>query len=121
MEANKARTGITFAEILAHLSAIQGSVEASFASKMLSIINPEMPVLDSMVLYKLGLKKPSPKSPSRMDETVVVYHKICEWYTNFFGKEDFTKWIALFDEHFPNSGISDVKKVDFVLWQMAND
>jgi len=118
MEANKFNKQISFKIILNHLSNIQNTVEASFASKMLSIINPDMPVLDSKVLQKLSLKKPSPISPKKIDETIQLYDKICDWYKAFKNTNQYTQWIKLFNQHFPNSGISDVKKIDFVLWQL---
>ncbi|MCL2570577.1 MAG: hypothetical protein FWE16_05255 [Firmicutes bacterium] len=121
MEKHKANKSIRFQEILIFLSGIQDTVEASFASKMLSIINPDMPVLDSKVLFKLGLKKPAADCPTKLQDTVELYNKICEWYTEFYCKADFKNWIKLFDGYYQNSGISAAKKVDFVLWQMDNE
>jgi len=121
LEKHKSNTNINFKEILEYLSSIQNSIEASFASKMLSIINPSMPVLDSKVLHKLGLKKPSINCPDRINESVLLYEKICEWYKDFWQTENFKECMDLFDSCFPNSCISDEKKVDFILWQMDND
>jgi len=118
LEKNKTNSSITFSEILKALSSMGKGVEASFASKMLSIINPEMPVLDSKVLDKLSLKLPKRDSSTRFEEILVVYEKICAWYKDFFKRPESKAWIDLFDKHYPNSGINPVKKVDFVLWQM---
>ena len=118
LERNKANDTIEFKEILVFLSSIQNSVEASFATKMLSIIRPKAPVWDSKVLDKLNLKKPKINSPRRIEETFEVYERICAWYEDFFARAQFKEWIELFDKHYPNSGIDSVKKVDFVLWQM---
>ena len=115
MQKHKANTSITFGEVLEFLSSIAGTVEASFASKMLSIIDPEMPVLDSKVLQKLGLKK---RTGCDQAEAVRIYDRICDWYSGFMGTKECAEWIDLFNRHFPNSGISNVKKIDFVLWQM---
>jgi len=115
MENHKHNAKTSFKEILTFLSSIQDTTEASFASKMLSIINPDMPVLDSKVLQKLKIKK---SAKSTLDEAVNIYNQICDWYDDFVETETFKSWINLFDEHFPNSGISAAKKIDFVLWQM---
>jgi len=120
LETNKSRANIELKEILVYLSSIQNSIEASFATKMLSTINPDMPVLDSKVLAKLGLKKPSANSLARIEETLQIYERICDWYREFYTKSDFTEWMGLFDKYFPNSGINPVKKIDFILWQMDN-
>ena len=115
LEQNKGSKVIGFHEILIFLSGIEGKVEASFASKMLSIINPNMPVLDSKVLEKLGIKK---RVGSNINDVVMIYNKICEWYDGFYKTSEYHQWITLFDEMFPNSGISSAKKIDFILWQV---
>lgn len=51
-------------------------------------------------------------------------HKFCEKYTLYKAKfyeymesEEGKKAVKLFDEKFPETSISDVKKVDFVIWK----
>jgi len=50
MAQQKNNESLTFEEVLNHLYKTAGSIEGSFASKLLSMINPDMPVLDSRVL-----------------------------------------------------------------------
>jgi len=115
LEDHKANKQMAFQQILRFLSSVSDTVEASFASKMLSIINPDMPVLDSKVLNKLKIKKP----PGSSQQGVVgIYSEICDWYDGFKKTQAYTEWIDLFNEHFPNSGISPAKKIDFILWQL---
>ena len=38
-------------------------------------------------------------------------------FYDYMASEEGIKVIHLFDEYFPESGIMDVKKIDFVLWQ----
>jgi len=116
LEEHKADTDITFETILKFLSSIENKVEASFATKMLSTINPNMPVWDRKVLQKLSLKKPKANSPTRIKEVLELYEEICSKI--FTENADFKKWIDLFDKYYPNSEINPVKKIDFVLWQM---
>ena len=118
LEKNKTRKDIGFSEILAYLSTIQNSIEASFASKMLSIINVDAPVLDRKVLAKLNFKLPKLSSKDRVGDTIVLYNKIENWYNDFYTTSKFKDWINLFDGFYPNTDISAAKKVDFVLWQL---
>ena len=48
---------IKYDEIIDYFYSKTNRVEASFSSKMLATINPEMPILDSQVLLNMGLKK----------------------------------------------------------------
>ncbi|MCL2822165.1 MAG: hypothetical protein FWD86_03075, partial [Firmicutes bacterium] len=95
LQQNKSNGNIDFEQILIFLSAIQGSMEASFATKMLSIINTDMPVWDSKVIAKLNsgiydecknavmdklsLTHPPKSSPSRTKDAVALYKEICRW------------------------------------------
>jgi len=118
LERNKHNVNISFQTILQFLSSIQNSIEASFATKMLSTINPNMPVWDRKVLIKLSLKKPNANSPTRLQETLQTYDNICKWYKEFFNLKTCNQWLNLFDKYHPNTKINPVKKVDFILWQM---
>src|SRR5688572_6861082 len=50
---------VSFGEALRALYAATGRVEASFASKLIATLDPEQPVIDSVVFKNLGLKLPS--------------------------------------------------------------
>jgi len=120
MEKHKNDKGLTFEAVLERLHKKTGSVEASFASKLLSMINPDMPVLDSHVLKNLGINPVrqygDPKE--RIKRSIAAYEEICEWYESGAAKE----WIKLFDAHYPEfkGRITDVKKIDLILWQMRD-
>lgn len=94
-------------------------IEASFCSKMVSIINPNMPVIDSFVMGHLKLKYPnSYKSAAvRINEWIMIYQKICECYTSFLVTDKAKEFIQLFDSQYSNTSITDVKKIDLILWQ----
>ena len=103
-------------------------VEASYASKMLSVINPQRPVLDSFVINNLnayenvGIEPIKPHDPveKRIANRVAAYKKICNWYKNHFKSGEAAKWIELFDKSFPEfkNKISEVKKIDLILWKI---
>ena len=55
-EKNKNNTNIGFETILKDLLLETGNIEASFSSKMLSLINNDMPIWDQYVLKNMGLE-----------------------------------------------------------------
>lgn len=115
---NDPASELSFQTILYHFYDAFGRVESSFSSKLLSIINPNMPVWDKYVLGNLGMKTPSSTTSGRLEKTVALYESICDWYQSFMLTEDARMMVSLFDEAYPNANITDVKKIDLILWQM---
>ena len=117
----KAET-ITFEKIVRELFSRTGRIESSFSSKMLATINPNMPILDKYSLAAMEIKVPSKWRKSKiqlLDDAISTYDCVIKWYDNLEKETSLYKAVVdKFDEHFPNSGITDVKKIDFVLWQM---
>lgn len=108
-----------FSYILDELYRLTGNVEASFSSKMLATLNPEMPIWDKYVVQNLGLKVPAPKDQERLQKTKVLYTSIVKWYTDFLASENAKEWLAKFDEVLPDyRWLSQVKKIDFYLWSI---
>lgn len=114
MEENKHNSELTFEQVLAYLYEHTGKVHASFGSKLLATIRPEMPLWDKYVLQNLGLRMPSYyRRVNRMDAAVSLYQQICAWYQS--GEAE--ALLPIFNRMFPQENITDVKKVDFLLWQ----
>jgi hypothetical protein len=63
---------VTFAEALNELYRATSRYEASFASKLLATLDPEMPVIDSVVLRNLGLRLPAWTSPNRAERICAI-------------------------------------------------
>ena len=112
LEQHKANPTLTFEDIVTHLYKETNSIHASFSSKLLATINADMPIWDKFVLQNLGLRPPYYYEKDRHQKTIQLYHQICNWYQSEQAKEK----LELFNEMFPNTDISDVKKIDFVLW-----
>ncbi len=116
-EETKTNTDTTFEYILLELYSRTGNIEASFSSKMLANINPEMPIWDSLVLAQLGLTAPVGNSEKRLSETIDLYSQICSWYQEFRRSSSWQVYVDSFDQEFPEyKSISDIKKIDFILW-----
>lgn len=108
-----------FSLILDELYRLTGNVEASFSSKMLATLRPEMPIWDKYVVQNLGLKIPALKDPDRLQKTKDLYTGIVEWYTGFLSTENAKECLAKFDEMLPDyQWLSPVKKIDFYLWSI---
>lgn len=90
-----------------------------YPSKMLATLNPNKPIMDSRVLQALEL--PQGKN---IDEVKRIYYQIEEWYTWYMGTDDAARnieiWNNIFSKHEKYRKISDVKKIDFMLWGLGS-
>jgi len=117
MEECKAE-GTDFEKTLRYFYSKLNRVEASFSSKLVATINPEMPIWDVYVLENLQLKTPAQYSKTRLEDTVNLYKEIEKWYSDCVKSKDGKEMIKIFDQSFPNNFISNIKKIDFILWQI---
>lgn len=108
---------LTFKVILDELYHHTKQIEASFTSKLLATINPDNPIWDSKILSILRLELDKDASKSKLENTVVLYEKIKEWYKNFLLTDSAKGWLEAFNQAFPEfEGFTPTKKIDFILW-----
>ncbi len=118
MEQQKSKAkSLSFRDILLHIKNETNRCEASFSSKLLATLNPDMPVWDSNVLTNLGIKQIPSYAKDREQKIADVYEQICLWYDEFLKSDEASLVLQIFDEMFPNVNITNTKKVDFFLWQ----
>lgn len=117
MESNKSKD-TSFEKALIYFYNELGRVEASFSSKLVATINPNLPIWDSLVLRNLNFIQPRSYSKNRIQEIINLYDKINQWYQKFLLTDEGSNIISIFDKKYPNTFITDVKKIDFVLWQI---
>lgn len=119
LENNKCNE-VTFEEAIKYIYDNTGRVEASFASKLVANINPNLPIWDSFVLSNLKIDKPKQykKSEFRIKESIEAYKILLDKYEEFLLTDIAKALIELFDKEYQNTGISDTKKIDFILWQI---
>lgn len=113
---NRNNKNITFDEILDYMYDKTGQIEASFASKMLATINPDMPIWDQYVLKNLGLKVQGITKEEKIKSTKDVYKKMICYISNNLREENIKKTIKDFKEFFSEFAFSDTKIFDFILW-----
>ena len=116
MEQAKART-LGFQEVLFELKKRTGRLEASFASKLIATLHPDRPVIDRFVLGNFGLRLPYPYEENRELKAVEVYEILRKKYVEFMSKPTACSICERFIAKYTWVAITDLKKVDFVLWQ----
>lgn len=96
-----------------------GNIEASFSSKMLATINPDMPIWDRYVVKNLCLKMRGKTKKDQLTCAVDLYEQMLCWYKGFLQTENGKDCIKEFDRTMPGYiWMSDVKKIDFYLWSI---
>lgn len=107
---------ITFDEILDYMYKKTGTIEASFCSKMLSTINPNMPILDQYVLKNLELQVYGKTKKERIENTKEIYKEIIKIEEEKLCNKDIKNTIKEFKQYFPEYKLSDIKILDYILW-----
>jgi hypothetical protein len=120
LEKHKSQKNVpAFTEVLEFLYRFD-RLEVSFASKLLATLDPNLPVWDQYVLK--NLKKNAPgwwlAKEKRIQRAGEIYTDIRHWYNDFIPGEEGRKWIKWFDEQSPDVNITEVKKIDLILWQL---
>ena len=117
LESNKGGTP-KFDDVLDQIFLNLGKYEPSFSSKLVATLDPYQPVWDSFVLKNTDQKAPLYTDKNRVAKAKIVYMGIQDWYANYIASPEGKIVIAAFDSLVAeNESITDIKKVDFILWQ----
>jgi len=114
-------TEISFEKTLKYFDEKLSRIEASFSSKLVATIDPTKPVLDEFVLKNLGLSKPKNYSKNKIEQTIELYNQIEQTYKEFLLTNQGKDLLIEFDRFFPDSDLTDTKKLDLLLWQSRGD
>lgn len=108
----------SFAVVLRALHAATGRVEASFASKLVASVDPDMPVIDAFVLKNLGLRLPrTGPLEIRLGRIVDLHDRIRGIYSDYLDSAMGRHLVERFKESYPDRHVSRVKMLDLILWQ----
>jgi hypothetical protein len=110
-------TRVRFSEILDGLYRATNRYEASFASKLLATIDPDMPVIDSVVLRNLSLKLPAFNSKDRLLRICQLHEGLRSSLHDFLETGDGRYLVRRFRGIYPDARITEIKMLDLVLWQ----
>lgn len=114
---DRLRSPVDFRHILATLYKRTGRVEASFASKLVAALDPAQPVIDSVVMGNVGARLPYSKNPNRLSLITDLHTSLADCYATYLRSPDGKYLVSKFNKRFPEAKITEVKKLDMVLWQ----
>ena len=108
----------SFADVLRALHTATGSAEASFASKLVASVDPDMPVIDSFVLKNLGLRLPrTGPIELRLARIVELHDRIRRIFSDYLDSDMGRHLVARFEESYPDRDVRRVKMLDLILWK----
>jgi len=117
LEKNK-NSNIRFFDVISHFEKKFNRMEPSFSSKLIATINPNFAIWDKFVLRNLGLTAPPYNCFNRKNLICDIYKEINKKINAIVKSPDGKTWLRLFDEIFPSTNITDIKKIDFILWKL---
>lgn len=119
MEDNKNNKNLTFEETLRHFHSMFNRIEKSFSSKLIATINPELPVWDTVVMSNIEsqLIQKFSKNTDKIEMCIITYDAMKEWFVNTLNNSRGKNYIEKFDLKFPDCPITNIKKIDLILWQ----
>lgn len=117
LQQNKAERQ-SFADVVHALYAATGRAEASFASKLVASVDPDMPVIDAFVLKNLGLRLPRPGPiEMRLARIVELHDLIRRIFSDCLDSDMGRHLVARFEESYPDCQVTRVKMLDLILWK----
>ena len=108
---------VVFREILSAMLVATNRCEASFSSKLLATVNPDMPVIDSIVLGNLQLRRPAGSRHDRVCRFQELHAELLARFKAFLATEDGEYLVSRFRKAYPHADITQIKMLDLVLWQ----
>lgn len=88
------------------------------SSKLVHTLDPEQPIWNRNVTDRhFGFKIPAYGTKDREKKMLDRYMRYKRDFFKYVASDDGKAVIRAFDEAFPKTGFTDLKKVDFVLWQ----
>ena len=84
---------------------------------MLTTIDYSKPIWDQYVLQNLGLELTGKTQEEKLKNAIILYDEILRWYDEYLQTDEAQKNIQEFNRWLPQySWVSDVKKIDCLLW-----
>ncbi len=117
----KNNKNISFETIVKDLLLETGNIEASFSSKLLATINTNMPIWDQYILKNLDLKVKGITKEERLDSVIDLYNEIIKKEQAMLSDPKIRKTVKEFKDYFPEYDLSDIKILDYILWNLRDD
>ena len=96
----------------------RNSLQFSFASKLLHMVSPSMPIYDSLVAAFYFYQEPSRKlTPEQRVASLVGFHSfLCTEYQRILALDLLAPSITAFRDHFHPAHFTDEKIIDSLIW-----
>ena len=119
MDKHKNDIDINLDDVISYLYKETGKYEPSFSSKLLATIDSNKPVWDLHVLSQLSIKAPPYYKKDRLQLSFATYKTLENWFATYLQTQNAKEVIKCFDSLFPVKQLTNVKKIDLVLWCMG--
>lgn len=116
-ESIKDNKNIKYEDIITYLYKKTGNVEASFSSKILATISPNMPIIDQFVLQNLNEELSGKSKGEKIKSSIEVYYRIVEKENNLLTSKEIKSFVKDFHRMFKEYNLSDIKILDYYLWK----
>jgi hypothetical protein len=125
LESKKNSVGVTFRDIIEQIYREQKRIEPSFSSKLVATLCPEKPIYDRYIGENLSLTIPAAhwNAEHRMSGYIEMYSNLEDKMNCLIHDARFLEILKpAFDTKFSEyeNCFTDVKKLDFLLWQHRN-
>ena len=118
MYEHKNEKKLNFCNLINKIYEVENKKEISFTSKLIATITPELPIWDSKVIkYITTHFKFIQRKIKNLDDACYNYFELLEWYKIFMHSRNANRMLNEFNSKFPNANITDLKKIDLMLWQ----
>ena len=118
----KNKPELSFNKIITDLYQSTGNVEASFSSKMLATINPNMPIWDANIMKYFDYKLTGNNNEERVHNAIRIYDALIKEYAELLAMNDAKECISIFDSIMPSyRWLSSIKKIDYLILLMGRD
>ena len=106
-------TEVDFESVLVELHDATERMEASFSSKLVGSIHPDLPIIDSVVLKHLGLRLPPKGTENRAAKINIIHQTLISTFADFLKTDDGKYLTKRFKEVHKTAAITDVKTVSY--------
>ena len=112
-----------FAEVIEGIHDDTGRVEASFASKLVATLRPDVPIIDSVVRKWLSTQGTTPPFKGGAEGVTAYYAWLCDVMQDLSQSPEAQDWGVVFEVAFPTAegqvAIPAMKQLDFLIWAGA--
>ena len=117
----KNESDLQFKDIITCLHKKTGNVEASFSSKLLATINPDMPIWDQHVLNNLSLKLKGKTKDEKLLNAINLYNEMIILYKEYLKTDNAKESVNLFKSLVPNfQWLTDTKIIDYLIFSIRD-